>query len=52
MEDFSRAGYVRREKNYEEGKKIFGEHISRAEERKNLFEERIILFTQRSLLNG
>ena len=45
MKAFSRAEYVRRKKNYEEGKNIFGEQISRAG-------EQIILFTQRNFLYG
>ena len=59
MKAFSRAGYVRRKKNYEEGKNfigeqiiLFGEQISRAGEHISRYEERIILFAQGKLLKG
>ena len=56
---FSRVGYVRRKRNYEEGKKffgeqiiLFGEQISRAGEHISRYEERIILFVQGNVLRG
>ncbi|MBO7466431.1 MAG: hypothetical protein J6T94_01905 [Bacteroidaceae bacterium] len=58
MKTFSRTGYARRKKNYEEGKNIFGEQIilfgeqiSRDEEGKNIYRKATILFTLRNLFN-
>ena len=48
---FSRVGYVRRKKNYEEGKNIFGEQIILFGEHISRAGEQISLFAQRKLLH-